>query len=120
MQASIRVTDAYRYYVAWLLCGVYTISLMDRQLVAVLVEAIRTEFALQDWHMGVLSGLAFAAFYTTLGVPLARLWAKSSFRSRSARRRLAWSLRIIVAVNLWSAAHYFIAARTLREEEVKR
>jgi hypothetical protein len=32
---------------------------------------------------------------------------------------LRWSLRIIVAVNLWSAAHYFIAARTLREEEVK-
>src|ERR687898_596592 len=73
VQASIRVTDAYRYYVAWLLCGVYTISLMDRQLVAVLVEPIRTEFALQDWHMGLLSGLAFAAFYTTLGVPLARL-----------------------------------------------
>jgi hypothetical protein len=32
---------------------------------------------------------------------------------------LRWSLRIIVAVNLWSAAHYFIAARTLREQEVK-
>ena len=61
MQASIRVTDAYRYYVAWLLCGVYAISLMDRQLVSVLVEPIRKEFALQDWHMGLLSGLAFAA-----------------------------------------------------------
>jgi hypothetical protein len=32
---------------------------------------------------------------------------------------LRWSLRVVVAVNLWSAAHYFIAARTLREEEVK-
>ena len=32
---------------------------------------------------------------------------------------LRWSLRIIVAVNLWSAAHYFIATRTLRAEEVK-
>ena len=31
---------------------------------------------------------------------------------------LRWSLRFIVAANLWSAAHYFIATRTLRAEEV--
>jgi hypothetical protein len=41
LEASIRVTDASRYYVAWLLCGVYTISLMDRQLVAVLVQLVK-------------------------------------------------------------------------------
>ncbi|MGH8237677.1 MAG: hypothetical protein ACREXP_11740 [Steroidobacteraceae bacterium] len=114
MQASIRVTDAYRYYVAWLLCGVYTISLMDRQLVAVLVEPIRKEFALQDWHMGLLSGLAFAAFYTTFGVPLARLADRNNRVTI-----MTVSLLVRSAVNLWSAAHYFIAARTLREEEVK-
>jgi predicted MFS family arabinose efflux permease len=32
---------------------------------------------------------------------------------------LRWSLRIIVLVNLWSAVHYFLAARTLRAEEAK-
>ena len=90
MQA-IRVTDAYRYYVAWLLCGVYTISLMDRQLVAVLVEPIRKEFALQDWHMGLLSGLAFAAFYTTLGVPLARLADRNNRVNIIAISLLVWS-----------------------------
>ena len=92
MQASIRVTDAYRYYVAWLLCGVYTISLMDRQLVAVLVEPIRKEFALQDWHMGLLSGLAFAAFYTTLGVPLARLADRNNRVTIIAVSLLVWSV----------------------------
>ena len=91
MQASIRVTDAYRYYVAWLLCGVYTISLMDRQLVAVLVEPIRNEFALQDWHMGLLSGLAFAAFYTTMGVPLARLADRNNRVNIMAVSLLVWS-----------------------------
>ena len=90
MQA-IRVTDAYRYYVAWLLCGVYTISIMDRQLVAILVEPIRTEFALQDWHMGLLSGLAFALFYTTLGVPLARLADRNNRVSIMAVSLLVWS-----------------------------
>ena len=90
MQA-IRVTDAYRYYVAWLLCGVYTISIMDRQLVAILVEPIRTEFALQDWHMGLLSGLAFALFYTTLGVPLARLADRNNRVKIMAVSLLVWS-----------------------------
>jgi hypothetical protein len=32
---------------------------------------------------------------------------------------LRWSLRLVVVSNLWSAAHYFIAARTLRAEEVQ-
>ena len=91
MHASIRVTDAYRYYVAWLLCGVYTISIMDRQLVAILVEPIRKEFALQDWHMGLLSGLAFAAFYTTLGVPLARLADRNNRVNIMAVSLLVWS-----------------------------
>ena len=90
MQA-IRVTDAYRYYVAWLLCGVYTISIMDRQLVAILVEPIRKEFALQDWHMGLLSGFAFALFYTTLGLPLARLADRNNRVSIMAVSLLVWS-----------------------------
>jgi MFS family permease len=91
VHASIRVTDTYRYYVAWLLCGVYTISIMDRQLVAILVEPIRKEFALQDWHMGLLSGLAFAAFYTTLGLPLARLADRNNRVNIMAVSLLVWS-----------------------------
>ena len=90
MQAS-RVTDAYRYYVAWLLCGVYTLSIMDRQLVAILVEPIRKEFALQDWHMGLLSGFAFAIFYTVLGVPLARLADRNNRVTIIGVSLLVWS-----------------------------
>ncbi|HTJ17952.1 MAG TPA: MFS transporter [Steroidobacteraceae bacterium] len=90
MQA-IRVTDAYRYYVAWLLCGVYTLSIMDRQLVAILVEPIRKEFALQDWHMGLLSGFAFAIFYTVLGVPLARLADRNNRVTIIGVSLLVWS-----------------------------
>jgi MFS family permease len=91
VQASIRVTDAYRYYVAWLLCAIYAISIMDRQLVAILVEPIRKEFALQDWHMGLLSGLSFALFYTTLGVPLARLADRNNRVNIMAASLLVWS-----------------------------
>jgi MFS family permease len=88
---AIRVTDAYRYYVAWLLCGVYTLSIMDRQLVAILVEPIRKEFVLQDWHMGLLSGFAFAIFYTVLGVPLARLADRNNRVTIIGVSLLVWS-----------------------------
>ncbi|MGH8186799.1 MAG: MFS transporter, partial [Steroidobacteraceae bacterium] len=71
--ADFQLTERYRYYVVWLLCGVYTVSIMDRQLVSILIEPIRREFTLTDTHMGLLGGLAFALFYTTLGVPLARV-----------------------------------------------
>lgn len=92
MQAAIRVTDAYRYYVAWLLCGVYTISLMDRQLAAVLVEPIRKEFGVLDWQLGLLTGPAFALFYTIVGVPLARLADRHNRVSIITVSLLAWSL----------------------------
>jgi MFS family permease len=88
---AIRVTDAYRNYVAWLLCGVYTLSIMDRQLVAILVEPIRKEFVLKDWHMGLLSGFAFAIFYTTLGVPLARLADRNNRVTLIGVSLLVWS-----------------------------
>jgi MFS family permease len=88
---AIRVTDAYRNYVAWLLCGVYTLSIMDRQLVAILVEPIRKEFVLKDWHMGLLSGFAFAIFYTTLGLPLARLADRNNRVTIMGVSLLVWS-----------------------------
>jgi MFS family permease len=75
-----------------MLCGIYTISIMDRQLAAVLVEPIRKEFGVLDWHMGLLTGAAFALFYTTLGVPLARLADRNNRVNIMAVSLLAWSL----------------------------
>ncbi len=63
----------YRYYVLGLLTLVYASSYMDRKITAILMEDLKAEFALSDFHLGILSGLAFALFYATLGIPIARL-----------------------------------------------
>jgi MFS family permease len=89
---DFRASNAYRYYAVWLLCGVYMLNMLDRQLLSILIEPIRTEFALSDTHMGFLGGLAFALFYTTLGMPLARL------ADRSHRVNI-----IAVSIAVWSA-----------------
>ena len=63
----------YRWYVLGVLALTYAFSFMDRQILSILLEDIRAEFALSDLQLGLLSGIAFALFYATLGIPIARL-----------------------------------------------
>ena len=66
-------TPGYRSYALWLLLGIYTLNFLDRQVVNILAEPIKQELGLKDWQLGALTGLAFAVFYTFLGIPIARL-----------------------------------------------
>ena len=52
---------------------VNVMSQLDRQIMSVLVEPIRKEFGFSDTEVGIVVGLAFAAFYTLAGLPLGRL-----------------------------------------------
>jgi len=63
----------YRWYVLIILALTYGFSFMDRQIVSIVLEDLREEFLLSDTQLGLLSGLAFALFYATLGIPIARL-----------------------------------------------
>ena len=66
-------SSRYRYYVLALLTLGYVFNFVDRQVMTILIEPIKTEFGATDTQMGLLSGLAFALFYATLGIPVARL-----------------------------------------------
>lgn len=70
---QFHASNAYRNYVVWLLFVIYVFNYCDRQILSIVLEPIKHEFDLQDWQLGLLSGLAFAAFYSTLGIPIARL-----------------------------------------------
>ncbi len=67
------VSRQYRWYVLGVLALTYAFSFMDRQILSILLEDIRAEFSLSDLQLGLLSGIAFALFYATLGIPIARL-----------------------------------------------
>jgi MFS family permease len=71
--ASFQVSESYRQYVVWLLFVVYVFNFVDRQILGIVNEEIKHEFGLADWQLGALGGLAFAVFYSILGVPIARL-----------------------------------------------
>ncbi|OLL31022.1 MFS transporter [Burkholderia sp. SRS-W-2-2016] len=63
----------YRRWFLLLLILVYASSFVDRIIIAVVGQAIKVEMNLTDFQLGLLGGLAFSIFYTTLGIPIARL-----------------------------------------------
>lgn len=86
----------YRWYVLGLLTVVYAFNFIDRQVLVILQEPIREELGLMDWQLGVLSGFAFAVFYSVLGVPIAH-GAERFGRTRVVAIALAfWSLATAV------------------------
>ncbi|ACG77438.1 major facilitator superfamily MFS_1 [Phenylobacterium zucineum HLK1] len=64
---------AYTRYAMGLLLGIYIVNFLDRQVINILAEPIKRDLGLSDTALGLMSGLAFALFYTVLGIPLARL-----------------------------------------------
>jgi len=68
----------YTRYAMFLLLGIYIVNFLDRSVVNILAEPIKEELHLADWQLGMMSGLAFALFYTILGIPIARLAERSN------------------------------------------
>jgi len=85
------ITKGYRGYVLALLTLVFVVNFIDRQVLSVLIEPIKRELKLTDTQLGLLSGLAFALFYVTAGVPLARLADLKSRRNLIAVCMIVWS-----------------------------
>ncbi|MEM6683944.1 MAG: MFS transporter [Pseudomonadota bacterium] len=81
---------------AWYGLGVlfvaYTFSFVDRSILSLLVEPIKQSLGLSDTQVSLLHGLAFALFYTFLGIPIARLADSRSRRTIIATGILVWSL----------------------------
>jgi predicted MFS family arabinose efflux permease len=87
-----RITG-YPLLVLALLCLVYVLNFLDRQLLSILAKPIQDELGITDGQLGRLGGLYFALFYCILGIPVAWL------ADRGNRVRV-----LTVACALWSAA----------------
>lgn len=75
-----------------LLVVVYTFNFIDRQIVGILAVPIKADLGLTDTELGLMGGLAFALFYTGLGIPIAML---------ADRFNRTWIMTI--ALTVWSA-----------------
>jgi len=91
MDTGTTITRRQRSYTLAVLVLVFTSSHVDRQIVAILGQPIKEALAISDTQLGLLTGVMFAVFYATLGMPMA-MWA-----DRNNRRNL-----IAFSITLWS------------------
>jgi pimeloyl-ACP methyl ester carboxylesterase/predicted MFS family arabinose efflux permease len=83
---------SYRAFVLFMLIVVYTLNFVDRQIIGILAIPIQEELGVSDTMIGVMRGVSFALFYSTLGVPIAWL---------ADRANRVWI--ITAALTVWSA-----------------
>src|SRR5690606_35191863 len=80
------------HYALLMLALIYIFNYIDRLLVSILIEPIKLEFGVSDTLIGLLSGVAFALFYTVFGLPLGRLSDRIGRKPVIALACIAWSL----------------------------
>lgn len=89
---AVRTVSAqYRNYAMGMLLLIYIMNFVDRQVINILAEPIKNELGLMDWQLGAMSGLAFAVFYTVLGLPIAQLAERSNRPLIIATALAVWS-----------------------------
>jgi MFS family permease len=73
------VTDApesvgpYAYFALAVLTASSVLNFLDRQIVSILAQSIKTDLLLTDAQLGFLLGTAFAVFYAVVGIALGRI-----------------------------------------------
>jgi MFS family permease len=72
---------AYAWYVVTVLLVLYVGSFLDRTVISLIVEPIKADLGVSDTAISLLQGLAFALFYSVLGVPLG--WLADNYSRRT-------------------------------------
>jgi MFS family permease len=83
----------YRRYLLTVLLSILAFNYVDRLALGLVLQDIKVELHLSDTELGFLTGLAFAVFYSLMGLPIAR-WADRGDRV----------LIISLTTVIWSAA----------------
>ncbi|RMB12392.1 MFS transporter [Eilatimonas milleporae] len=107
--APARRTGPAAWYALFVLFVAYTFSFIDRTILALLVEPLKQDLALSDTQVSLLHGFAFAIFYTTLGIPIARLADRMPRRTIIVWSVAVWSVATCLCGLAGRFAHLFLA-----------
>lgn len=80
------------HYALFMLALIYIFNYIDRLVVAILIEPIKAEFGVSDTLIGLISGVAFALFYTVFGLPFSRIADRIGRKPVIAVACIAWSV----------------------------
>ena len=87
-----QVNSRYGWYVVFILILAYTFSYIDRTILTLMVGPIRASLGIGDVQLSLLHGLAFAVFYTFLGIPIGQLVDRRKRTTIIAIGIMVWSV----------------------------
>jgi MFS family permease len=73
-------SSAYSWYVIFMLTLLYIVSFLDRTVISLVIEPLKADLGVTDTQVSLLSGLAFALFYSVISIPMGRLADRRSRR----------------------------------------
>ena len=82
----------YAWAVVAILLAAYTVALLDRQIMSLMVEPIRRDLAITDTQLSTLMGFSFVLFYGTMGLALGRLADRLNRRNLIVGGIVIWCL----------------------------
>ena len=97
-------SSARAWYAVAVLFLAYTLSFVDRQIFAFLVDPIKADFHISDSAFAFMSGFGFVIIYTVLGIPIGRLADSHNRRNIISAGIAVWSVMTTwcgVAANYW-------------------
>lgn len=103
----------YRWYVVFFLTLASTISVIDRQILALMIGPVKRDLGVSDTMMGLLGGLAFTLFYTILTLPMAWLADRTNRRRIIGLGIFFWSLATMACGMASRFSHLFLARATV-------
>lgn len=99
----------YKRYVLGTATAVYTLNLVDRGLISLLLQPIKQDLQLSDTQLGFLTGIAFGLFYATLGLPLSR-WADRGNRVTIASLAIGlWGMTVMACLFVTNYVQLIVA-----------
>jgi MFS transporter, Spinster family, sphingosine-1-phosphate transporter len=88
--------------------AILAFNYVDRQVLALVLQQIKTELHLTDTQLGFLSGIAFAAFYAVMGIPIARLADRGNRVAIVSATTALWSVFVMLCAAATSFTKLFL------------
>jgi MFS family permease len=86
--------NVYKKYLLGVLLVILAANYVDGLALGLVLQNIKADLSLSDTQLGVLSGIAFALFYSVAGIPIAR-WADNGNRVKIiSLTAVAWSVMV--------------------------
>ena len=86
----------YRSYFLALMATILAFNNVDRLALGLMLQNIKADLHLSDTQLGLLTGIAFAAFYSIMGIPIARWADQGNRRIIVSLTTAVWSLAVML------------------------